>query len=77
MVSSNYPVIAKLIMLSPATQPIQDIRHNLISPSTVPTTWEMIDTWYIAIIPVVITIVLLVIGVAYFNKHSKSFAEDL
>ncbi|NCB96125.1 MAG: ABC transporter permease [Negativicutes bacterium] len=77
MVSSNYPVIAKLIMLSPATQPIQDIRHNLISPSTVPTTWEMIDTWYIAIIPVVITVVLLVIGVAYFNKHSKNFAEDL
>ena len=77
MVTNNHPEIAKIMMLSPITQSIQDIRHNLISPSTVPTTWEMIDTWYIAIIPVVITIVLLVIGVAYFNKHSKSFAEDL
>lgn len=77
MVSVNYPEIAKLIMLSPVTQPIQDIRHNLISPDTVPTTWSMVDSWYIAIIPIVITIVLLIVGVTYFNKHSKSFAEDL
>ena len=77
MVSNNYPEIAKLIMLSPVTQPIQDIRRNLIAPDTVPTTWGMVDSWYIAIIPIVVTITLLIVGVAYFNKHSKSFAENL
>ncbi len=77
MVINNHPEIAKVMMLSPMTQAIQDIRHNLIAPDTVPTTWSMIDTWYIAIIPVIITITLLVVGIVYFNKHSKSFAEDL
>lgn len=77
MVINNHPEIAKVMMLSPMTQAIQDIRHNLIAPDTVPTTWSMIDTWYIAIIPVIITIALLVVGIVYFNKHSKSFAEDL
>lgn len=77
MVSNNYPEIAKLMMLSPITQPIQDIRHNLVSPETVPTTWSMIDQWYIAIIPIVLTVLLLIVGIIYFNKHSKSFAEDL
>lgn len=77
MVINKHPEIAKVMMLSPMTQAIQDIRHNLIAPDTVPTTWSMIGTWYIAIIPVTITIALLVVGIVYFNKHSKSFAEDL
>ena len=77
MVSANYPEIAKLIMLSPATQPIQDIRRNLIAPDTVPTTWSMIDNWYISVIPIILTLILLVVGVIYFNKHSKKFAENL
>lgn len=77
MVSTNYPEIAKIMMLSPITQPIQDIRHNLISPDTVPTVWTMVDHWYIAMIPIILTIIMLVAGIAYFNKHSKNFAEDL
>lgn len=77
MVSTNFPEIAKIMMLSPITQPIQDIRRNLIAPDTVPTTWSMIDQWYIAIIPIVLTIIILIVGVIYFNKHSKSFAESL
>ena len=77
MVTNNHPEIAKIMMLSPVAQSIQDIRHNLISPTTVPTTWTMIDQWYIAIIPVIITIILLIVGVLYFNKNSKNFAEEL
>lgn len=67
----------KIIMLNPIAQSIQDIRHSLISPSTVPTTWQVIDQWYIAIIPIVLTIILITFGAWYFNKNSKSFAEDL
>lgn len=77
MVSANYPEIAKILMLSPIAQPIQDIRRNLIAPDTVPTAWAMVDNWYIAIIPILLTIALLVFSVNYFNKHSKSFAENL
>lgn len=77
MVTANHPEIAKIIMLSPLTQPIQDIRHNLIAPDTTATTWGMIDNWYVAIIPIIITIILLIVGVMYFNRNSKKFAEDL
>ncbi len=77
MVSNSHPQIAKIMMLSPITQTFQDIRHNLIAPDTVPTIWSMINTWYIAIIPVVITVALLIFGIIYFNKNSKKFAEDL
>lgn len=77
MVSTDYPGIAKIMLLSPITQPIQDIRRNLIAPETVPTVWSAFDQWYIAIIPIILTVIILVVGIVYFNKHSKSFAESL
>lgn len=77
MVIDRSPEVAKLMMLSPVTQSIQDIRHNLIAPDTVPTTWSMISQWYIAIIPIILTIILLLVGGIYFNKNSKKFAEEL
>jgi ABC-2 type transport system permease protein len=77
VINAGHENIAKMMMLSPAAQPIQDMRHNLIAPETTMTTWNMIDQWYIAIIPIIITIVLLIIGVVYFNKNSKKFAESL
>lgn len=67
----------KLLMLSPVAQSFQDARHNLISPTTVPTTWEVIDNVLIAAIPVAITVAIVVIGAWYFSKNSKKFAEML
>ena len=75
LVSKSYPIIAQLMMLNPAAQIIQDIRHNLIAPSTVPTVWNMIDNFWVAIIPVVLTFIIFIIGVVYFRKNSKKFAE--
>jgi ABC-2 type transport system permease protein len=77
MVAANHLLIAKIMMLNPIAQAIQDVRHNLIAPETVPTTWTMISQWYIAIIPVVLTLALLVFGIIYFNRNSKKFAEIL
>jgi len=74
-VSKSYPIIAKLMMLNPAAQIIQDIRHNLIAPSTAPTVWNIIDNFWIAIIPVVLTFIIFIVGVVYFRKNSNKFAE--
>ena len=65
----------KIMMLNPIAQTIQDIRHNLISPSTVPTTWSIENNIWISLIPIVLTIIILVIGAVYFSKNSKKFAE--
>ena len=65
----------RIMMLNPIAQTIQDIRHNLISPSTVPTTWSIENNIWISLIPIVLTIIILVIGAVYFSKNSKKFAE--
>ena len=65
----------QLMLLNPLAQTIQDIRHNLISPETVPTSWSTQDNLLMMAIPIVITILVTVIGVVFFAKNSKKFAE--
>lgn len=67
----------KLMMLNPIAQTIQDIRHNLISPTTVPTNWQAQDSLLVAIIPVALTVVIVIVGAVVFAKNSKKFAENL
>ena len=67
----------KIIMLNPVAQTIQDVRHNLISPDTVPTTWSTINNIWAALIPIAITILLIVVGAVYFSRNSKKFAETM
>lgn len=70
-------LISKVMLLSPPAQVIMDIRHNLLSPENVPTVWNSVHTWYIQIIPVILTIVIFVFGVYIFQRNSKKFAEVL
>lgn len=69
--------VQKLIMLNPIAQAIQDIRHNLISPTTMPTTWSTIDNVWLAAVPIVLTVLIMVIGAVYFARNSKRFAETM
>lgn len=69
--------VQKIIMLNPVAQTIQDIRHNLISPTTVPTTWSVVDSIWLALIPIVLTVLIVVIGAVYFARNSKKFAETM
>lgn len=65
----------QLIMLNPIAQTIQDVRHNLISPETVPTTWSTLSGSLAAFIPIVLTLIIIITGVVFFAKNSKKFAE--
>lgn len=68
-------IAAKLILLNPIAQAIQDVRHNLIT-STADTTWSIIGDWK-AIIPIVLVIVVLICAALFFRKKSKYFAEEV
>ena len=68
-------IIAKIQLLNPIAQTIQDIRHNLVSPSTVPTTWSIESNIWISLIPVILTFIILAVGAVYFSRNSKRFAE--
>lgn len=69
--------ISKLMMMNPAAQAIMDVRHNLISPENVPTIWTMINTWYIQLIPLTITMLLFGFGILLFRRYNYKFAEIL
>ena len=66
--------IAKIMMLNPIALTIQDIRHNLIAHET-PTFWTLFENYWFALIPILITTLLVAFGLWYFNKNSKKFAE--
>ena len=76
MAAAMSPKAAKILLLNPISQVIQDVRYNLITKETV-TTWSYIGTWWLKIVPIMIIIVLLVIGALYFRKKSKYFAEEI
>ena len=71
--------VAKLMLIvNPMAQIIQDARYVLVTTQT-ETIWNTVGTGtpLLKIIPIVLTLVLFVIGVVVFRKHSRTFAEDL
>nr|WP_280924744.1 ABC transporter permease [Bifidobacterium sp. ESL0745] len=67
--------LARMELLNPIAQCIQDIRHNLIAPMTQPTIWNQYTNWGIRLFPVVLTVVLFVLSVYVFRRNSRKFAE--
>ena len=70
MVSASSELAAKIIILNPISQAIQDIRHNLITTETV-TTWNYLDNNFLKILPIIIVLILLCASALYFRKKSK------
>lgn len=75
MVASSSEIAAKIILLNPIAQAIQDIRFNLITNETI-TTWNYINN-PLVIIPLLLVITLLIVGALVFRRKSKFFAEEV
>jgi ABC-2 type transport system permease protein len=75
MVASTSAIAAKIILLNPIAQCIQDVRYNLITTETV-TTWNYILN-PATFVPIVIVIAILVLGAYTFRRKSKFFAEEV
>lgn len=75
MVLSSGSEVVKFILLNPVAQIIQDVRQVLITPGTI-TIWETLPL-SLAIIPFGIIIIFSALGVFYFRKNSKYFAEQI
>ncbi|MDB5165260.1 MAG: transporter [Candidatus Saccharibacteria bacterium] len=67
---------AKLLMLNPVAQIIQDARYVLISHQTI--TYESLygSGWY-RLIPLAIVIIFTVLAATYFRSKSADFAEEI
>ena len=76
MVATTSTTAAKIILLNPISQIIQDVRYCLITKETI-TTWNFINNPFVKIIPFIIVIIFLIWGSWYFRKKSKRFAEEI
>ena len=76
MVMTSSVFAAKLLLLNPIAQAIQDVRYNLITTQTI-TTWSFINNFWVQIIPIAIIVIIAVLGVRHFRKKSKFFAEEI
>lgn len=76
MIATSNLTAAKIILLNPISQCIQDIRYLLITDTTI-TSWNFISNPFVKFIPIIIVIAVLVFGSWYFRKKSKNFAEEI
>ena len=75
MIATTSTTAAKIILLNPIAQCIQDVRYGLITTDTV-TTWNYVLNPAV-IIPIVLVVVLLIFGALMFRHKSKFFAEEV
>lgn len=69
-------VAAKVLLMNPVAQAIQDARYALITRETITIGSLFKDPIY-TLIPIVIVVAVFALGVLYFKKNSKRFAENI
>jgi len=76
LVADQSKLIAKIFLLNPVAQMIQDGRYTLITHQT-DTLYNFVHTPYIVAIPFAIVGLSIVLASLYFKKSSKYFAENV
>jgi ABC-2 type transport system permease protein len=74
MVIAMSPLAAKILLLSPMAQMIQDARWAVVSPS-VETVWNQFNFVPYMLIPFIITVAFVAVSALYFRRASKRFTE--
>lgn len=77
LVIDKSAIAAKLILLNPVAQAIQDIRYMVVTHETVTFSSLYGAKEYLVIIPLGIVVAVLVLGTVYFHRRSKYFAEEI
>ena len=76
MVDEKWPQVAKIMLLNPVAQAIQEVRYLTVTPVTQTMTSLTQQIWFIAI-PFVIVVVTAVVAIVFFKKRSPRFAEEV
>lgn len=67
---------AKILMLNPVAQIIQDARHALVTHDSI-TTNQLFEGGYYMFIPYILTVIVVISGAVFFKKKSANFAEHV
>jgi ABC-2 type transport system permease protein len=76
MVVDKYPLAARLMILNPVAQIIQDARHLVITQDAM-TISGLYNSSFARLIPLAIVLMFATVGALYFKKKSPSFAEEI
>lgn len=76
MVIAVSPIAAKILLLNPIAQIIQDIRALVINPNTI-TINDLYGDFYARFIPITCVLALAIISAWYFRSRSPYFAEEI
>lgn len=76
IVAAKSVLAAKILMLNPIAQIIQDIRYFVVTDQTL-TISNLYNNSYARLIPITLVIVITIVGIYYFKKKSPNFAEDI
>lgn len=67
---------AKILILNPVAQIIQDIRYLVVTPETITIT-NVYGSKFARLIPIAFVIILAIVASWYFRSRSKYFAEEV
>ena len=73
-VTGKSALLAKLLLLNPVAQMIQDARYVLITPQT-DTMIKLAHNWFAVAFPFALVVCIGIAAEYYFRKSSKNFAE--
>lgn len=76
LVVDKSELAAKLLLLNPVAQIIQDTRDVLITSKTV-TFEDLFNSGWYRLIPILITILITIVAAWYFRRQSPKFAEEV
>lgn len=76
LITATSETVAKILLVNPIAQIIQDARYCLITQQT-DTVWNFISTGWIQMIPIVTVIVISILAAIFFRKKSRRFAEEV
>lgn len=75
MVATGAPVIAKIMLINPIAQVIQDVRYNMITKETI-TSWGYTGVWW-SLVSILLVVLVLVVAILYFKKRAPYLAEEV
>ena len=65
---------ARLLLLNPIAQVVQDVREFLVTDAAI-TTWETCGRW--CFVPILLVVLIFGLGLWYFSRRAKYFAEEI
>lgn len=75
-VANESALAAKVLLMNPVAQAMQDARHFLL-PATMPSANHYINHQWLIFVPFVVIVLTVILGATYFRRRSPYFAEEI